>query len=126
MSEPIDKCISLISDEIKDFSDNVQERIIEELNHAADEILDYIKSNAPRGKSKEHLADSFIKTEVGEGANKVIYISSKTKSHIVHFVELGYKHKSGKHVPARPFLRPAYDNFTPEMLEQIRKIMSGG
>ena len=47
MSEPIDKCISLISDEIKDFSDNVQEKIIEELNHTADEILDYIKSNAP-------------------------------------------------------------------------------
>lgn len=26
-----------------------------------------------------------------------------------HLVEFGFRHRSGKHVPARPFLRPAFD-----------------
>ena len=56
----------------------------------------------------------------------MIYISSKTKSRLVHLIELGFKHRSGRHVAAKPFLRPAYDKFTPEMLEEIKKIISGG
>ena len=41
-------------------------------------------------------------------------------------VELGFKHISGKHVEARPFMRPAYETFTPEMLEDIKKIIERG
>lgn len=122
----VDKGIIKISDLISKYASEVQEEAMERLNHTADEILDYIKKNAPKGKSHEHLADSFIKTEVGSGLNKVIYISSKTKSRLVHLIELGFKHRSGKHVAAQPFLRPAYNEFTPEMLEEIKKIISGG
>ena len=69
---------------------------------------------------------SFIKTEVGSGLKKTIYISSKTKGRLVHLIELGFKHRSGKHVSAQPFMRPAYDTFTPEMLEDIKKIIERG
>ena len=65
-------------------------------------------------------------TTVGSGVNKTIYISSGTKGRLVHLVELGFKHISGKHVEARPFMRPAYETFTPEMLEDIKKIIERG
>lgn len=112
---------------VKSYSREVELAIIERLNYTADQILDYIKSNAPRTPfNKEHLGDSFIKESYGEGVNKTIVIYSKTKGSIVHLVELGFKHRSGKLVSARPFLRPAYDEFTPKMLEDIKKIISGG
>ena len=112
---------------VKSYSREVELAIIERLDYTADQILDYIKSNAPRTTfNKEHLGDSFIKESYGEGVNKTIVIYSKTKGSIVHLVELGFKHRSGKLVSARPFLRPAYDEFTPKMLEDIKKIISGG
>jgi len=112
---------------VKSYSREVELAIIERLDYTADQILDYIKSNAPRTPfNKEHLGDSFIKESYGEGVNKTIVIYSKTKGSIVHLVELGFKHRNGKLVSARPFLRPAYDEFTPKMLEDIKKIISGG
>ena len=112
---------------VKSYSREVELAIIERLDYTADQILDYIKSNAPRTPfNKEHLGDSFIKESYGEGVNKTIVIYSETKGSIVHLVELGFKHRSGKLVSARPFLRPAYDEFTPKMLEDIKKIISGG
>ena len=112
---------------VKSYSRDVELAIIERLDYTADQILDYIKSNAPRTPfNKEHLGDSFIKESYGEGVNKTIVIYSKTKGSIVPLVELGFKHRSGKLVSARPFLRPAYDEFTPKMLEDIKKIISGG
>ena len=116
-----------ISDLIKDYADDVKEGLEDRLDETAKEILDYIKSNCPRSDSgTNHLADSFILTTVGSGVNKTIYISSGTKGRLVHLVELGFKHISGKHVEARPFMRPAYETFTPEMLEDIKKIIERG
>lgn len=43
-----------------------------------------------------------------------------------HLLEFGYTHRSGKYVGPRPFMRPAYDMFTPKMLEDIKEIISKG
>ena len=116
-----------IKEAVESYSKDVEEAILKRLEKTADQILDYIKSNAPRTSwSHEHLGDSFIKESYGEGINKTIVIYSKTKGSIVHLVELGFKHRSGKLVSARPFMRPAYDEFTPKMLEDIEKIIKGG
>lgn len=115
-----------ISEAVDSYSQDVLIAIEQELDETADKILDYIKSNAPRGFQTEHLADSFIKESYGEGVNKTIVIYSKTKGSIVHLIELGFKHRSGKLVSARPFMRPAYDQFTPKMLENIARIIKGG
>ena len=116
-----------ISNLIKDYADDVKEGLEDRLDETAKQILDYIKSNCPRSDSgTNHLADSFILTTIGSGVNKTIYISSGTKGRLVHLVELGFKHISGKHVEARPFMRPAYETFTPEMLEDIKKIIERG
>ena len=123
----IDELGVRISDLIKDYADDVKEGLEDRLDETAKQILDYIKSNCPRSDSvTNHLADSFILTTVGSGVNKTIYISSGTKGRLVHLVELGFKHISGKHVEARPFMRPAYETFTPEMLEDIKKIIERG
>ena len=112
---------------VDSYSKEVVTGILKKLDETADQILDYIKDNAPRTPwTKEHLGDSFIKETYGEGVNTTIVIYSKTKGYLVHLVELGFKHRSGKMVSARPFLRPAYDQFSPKMLEDIQKIIRGG
>lgn len=112
---------------VDSYSKEVVTGILKKLDETADQILDYIKDNAPRTPwTKEHLGDSFIKETYGEGVNTTIVIYSKTKGYLVHLVELGFKHRSGKMVSARPFLRPAYDQFSPKMLEDIQKIIRSG
>ena len=127
MSTSLDNLSVKLTELINDYASNVKGAALIKLDETADKILNYIFSNCPRsGLGSNHLADSFVKTEVGNGLNKIIYISSKTKGRLVHLIELGFKHRSGKHVSANPFMRPAYDTFTPEMLEDIRKIIEGG
>jgi len=126
-STSIDDLGVKLTDLIQDFSTDVLESIEGKLDETADLILDYIKSNCPKSNSgSNHLADSFGLTIVGEGTNKTIFISSKTKGRLVHLVELGFKHKSGKFVMAQPFMRPAYETFTPQMLEDIKSIIKNG
>lgn len=127
MSTSLDNLGVKITELINQYANGVKEEALIKLDETADKILNYIFRNCPRsGLGLNHLADSFIKTEVGSGLKKTIYISSKTKGRLVHLIELGFKHRSGKHVSAQPFMRPAYDTFTPEMLEEIKKIIEGG
>lgn len=127
MSESLDSFSLKLSDIIENYSDDVKADVEKKLDETASEVLNYIKENCPRsGNGNNHLADFFILTTVGSGANKTIFISSGTKGRLVHLVELGFKHKSGKFVMARPFMRPAYETFTPEMLEEIKQIIRNG
>ena len=127
MSATLDNLGVKITELINEYANGVKDEALIKLDETADKILNYIFSNCTRsGLGSNHLADSFIKTEVGSGLKKTIYISSKTKGRLVHLIELGFKHRSGKHVSAQPFMRPAYDTFTPEMLEEIKKIIEGG
>ena len=124
MKATLDDCAIKLSAIVSSYAQNVQIEVMAKLDETADKILDYIRSHAPRGNSNNHLADSFIKTKFGSGLNSTIYISSKTKSNIDHLIELGFRHRGGKYVVARPFLRPAYETFTPIMLEDIRRIIN--
>lgn len=120
LHESLGEIISSYADDVKQLAEN-------KLDETADKILDYIIKNCPRSNlTGEHLATSFVKTISGKNEQKVIYISSKTKSGLVHLIELGFRHRSGKQVQAKPFLRPAFDSFTPQMLDDIRKIINGG
>lgn len=116
-----------ISELVAGYSEKVRNEINQRIDRCATEILDYLKTNIPKSSNAgQHLADSFIKTEVGDGEKRIIYISSKNKYRIVHLVELGFRHVSGKHISARPFLRPAFDTLSPKMMEDIKRIIAHG
>ncbi len=118
-----DKLNAAIEKSVVEYTDEVVQQIEMSLDKTADEIIDYIREKAPRSGMRNALADSFVKESYGEGANKIVVISSKTKSGLVHLVEFGFKHRSGKVVAARPFMRPAFESLSPQMLEEIRQII---
>jgi HK97 gp10 family phage protein len=121
----LDNLAELIMDEVNSYTDEVIKELETKLDETADKILEYIKSNAPRSGQKDGLADDFVKADVGSGVNKTIVIYGKEKGMLVHLIEFGFMHRSGKYVNPRPFLRPAYDAFTPKMLEDIKVIIRG-
>ena len=121
----LDNLAELIMDEVNSYTDEVIKELESKLDETADKILEYIKSNAPRSGQKDGLADDFVKADVGSGVNKTIVIYGKEKGMLVHLIEFGFMHRSGKYVNPRPFLRPAYDTFTPKMLEDIKVIIRG-
>ena len=121
----LDNLAELIMDEVSSYTDEVIKALAAKLDETADKILEYIKSNAPRSGQKDGLADDFVKADVGSGVNKTIVIYGKEKGMLVHLIEFGFMHRSGKYVNPRPFLRPAYDTFTPKMLEDIKVIIRG-
>lgn len=91
------------------------------LTDTANDIISDIRETAPAGNSREHLKDSFGYLKEGTKSDRSVTIHSKTKGRIVHLVEFGFVHRSGKFVPARPFLRPSYEKEAPRMEERIRE-----
>ena len=91
------------------------------LTDTAEDIIDDIRETAPTGNSREHLKDSFTYVKEGTKSNRSVTIYSKTKGRIVHLVEFGFVHRSGKFVSARPFLRPSYEKEAPKMEERIKE-----
>src|SRR5690554_2187569 len=114
-----------IMEYVNEYSVEVQKELEQKLDETAKKILEYIKENAPRSGNKKAMADDFIIKEVGSGVNKTLVIYGENKGGLVHLVEFGFIHRTGKYVNPRPFLRPAFDAFTPKMLEDIKGIISG-
>jgi len=122
----LDKLGDAITQILDSYVDDVLPRLEDRLNDTADEIISYIKNNAPRSGNRNAFAETFIKTETGTGINKSITIYSEGKGGLTHLLEFGYTHRSGKYIGPKPFLRPAYDLFTPKMLEAIKEIIKKG
>src|SRR5690554_6116480 len=102
---------------VDDYAQDIIIKLEERLDETAQEIVKYIRSNAPRSGGSKPFADSFIAEPQGSGVNKSIVIFSNEKGKLTHLLEFGFTHRSGKYVGPRPFMRPAYDLLTPKMLE---------
>jgi len=115
-----------ISNMVDDYAQDIIIKLEEKLDETAQEIVKYIRSNAPRSGGSKPFADSFIAEPQGSGINKSIVIFSNEKGKLTHLLEFGFTHRSGKYVGPRPFMRPAYDLLTPKMLEDIKRIIEKG
>lgn len=121
----LDDFLDEVSDLVTKYTKDVLSELESRLDETADKILEYVIANTPRSGNKGAMADEFVKTEVGEGHEKTIIIHAKEKGRLIHLIEFGFQHKGGKYIAARPFMRPAFDTFTPKMLEDIRRIING-
>lgn len=93
----------------------------EALENTAKDIISDIKETAPIGESNEHLKDSFVYLKEGSKENKSVTIYSSSKGRLVHLIEFGFVHRSGRFARARPFLRPSYEKEAPKMESKIKE-----
>jgi len=99
------------------------EKVLDETSH---KVLAYIQSKAPKSGQAYGFAESFVAVPEGEGVNKRIAIYSNTKGRLTHLLEFGFTHRGGKFVGPRPFMRPAFDAFAPDMVEKLKSIIERG
>jgi hypothetical protein len=111
---------------VNDYAEDIKTAMEKTLNDTAQKVLDYIQTKAPRSGQSDGIADSFVALPIGTGINKTIAIYSEKKGRLTHLLEFGFTHRGGKFVGPRPFMRPAFDAFAPEMLEQIKAIIERG
>jgi hypothetical protein len=122
----LDDLGAAISSMVDDYAQEIIVKLEKRLDETAQEIVNYIKTHAPRSGGSKPFADSFISESQGSGINKTIFIFSNKKGKLTHLLEFGFTHRSGKYVGPRPFMRPAYDLLTPKMLEDIKRIIEKG
>lgn len=115
-----------IGELVIEYTDEIKEAMEKVLDQTADQVLEYIRAKAPRSGQSDGFADSFVAVPSGTGMNKTIAIFSEKKGRLTHLLEFGFTHRGGKFVGPRPFMRPAFDTFAPEMLEQVKSIIERG
>ena len=115
-----------ISELVEAYTDDIRLAMEKVLDDTAVKILEYIQSKAPRSGQVYGFAESFVAVPEGEGINKRIAIYSSNKGRLTHLLEFGFTHRGGKFVSPRPFMRPAYDAFAPDMIESIKSIIERG
>jgi hypothetical protein len=122
----LDELGAAISNMVDDYAQDIIVKLEKKLDETAKEIVNYIRTHAPRSGGSKPFADSFIAEPQGSGINKTIVIFSNEKGKLTHLLEFGFTHRSGKYVGPRPFMRPAYELLTPKMLEDIKSIIEKG
>ena len=115
-----------ISELVEAYTDNIKLAMEKVLDDTAVKVLEYIQSKAPRSGQAFGFAESFVAVPEGDGINKRIAIYSSNKGRLTHLLEFGFTHRGGKFVSPRPFMRPAYDAFAPDMIESIKSIIERG
>ena len=115
-----------IGEIVSEYTEDIKEAMEKVLDQTADQVLIYIQEKAPRSGQSYGFADSFVAVPIGTGINKTIAIYSEQKGRLTHLLEFGFTHRGGKFVGPRPFMRPAFDAFAPEMLEEIKAIIERG
>ncbi len=122
----LDELGTAISEMVDEYAEEIIVKLEKRLDETANEIVNYIRTHAPRSGRSKPFADSFVAEAQGSGINKTIVIFSSEKGKLTHLLEFGFTHRSGKYVGPRPFMRPAYDLLTPKMLEDIKSIIEKG
>ena len=115
-----------IGELVESYAEDIIKAMEKVLDETADKVLTYIQSKAPRSGQSYGFADSFVAIPEGQGINKRIAIYSSNKGRLTHLLEFGFTHRGGKFVGPRPFMRPAFDAFAPDMVEQIKSIIERG
>jgi len=115
-----------IGELVEEYTEDITTAMEKVLDQTAEKVLQYIQNKAPRSGQVDGFADSFVALPIGSGITKTIAIYSEKKGRLTHLLEFGFTHRGGKFVGPRPFMRPAFDAFSPEMLEAVKAIIERG
>lgn len=120
----IDQLANEITQAVQEYTEDVSEAIDRKVTEVADQVLQEVKSTAPKHTGK--YAKTFVKTSKGaEGKTKFV-IWNKKNYRRVHLLEFGHAKVKGGRVAARPHLRPAYEKYGAQLPEQIKRIIRNG
>lgn len=116
---------AVISEIIKEYTEEVSQAIEEEIDDTAKKVKDEIILTSPKLTWK-YAKGWKVKKDNGKGyATRIIH--NKDKPGLAHLLELGHAKRGGKgRVEGIPHIRPAYDKYVPDMEKRIEDIIRRG
>ena len=115
----------VISEIIKEYTEEVSQAIEEEIDDTAKKVKDEIVLTSPKLTGK-YAKGWKVKKDNGKGyATRIIH--NKDKPGLAHLLEMGHAKRGGKgRVEGKPHIRPAYDKYIPGMEKRIEDIIRRG
>jgi len=120
----VDELAFAITEEIKQYTDEVQKGIKKEVKSAATKVKKEMKAKSP--KDTGDYADGWSRRTSTKGGQIEITIYNKNKPQIAHLLEFGHAKAGGGRVDEVKHMRPAYDKYVPIMNKNIEKIIKNG
>ena len=115
-----------ISELVESYAEDVIKEMEKVLDETADKVsLHSIKSTEEWSGIWVCRIDLLLFLKV-KGLISVSPFIQAPKGRLTHLLEFGFTHRGGKFVGPRPFMRPAFDAFAPEMVEKIKSIIERG
>lgn len=113
-----------LSETITRYTEEVSLAIAKEVEATAKAVHAEIKANSPVRTRKYQRGWSRRKSTKGGATTYIIY--NKSKGFIAHLLEDGWTSRTGKRVPGKPHIKPAFDNHAPQMVRNIEQIIKDG
>ncbi len=113
-----------LSETITQYTAEVSAAIDKEVERTAKLVQAEIKANSPVRTGKYQRGWSRRKSTKGGATTYTIY--NKSKGFIAHLLEDGWTSRTGKRVPGKPHIKPAFDNHAPQMVRNIEQIIKDG
>lgn len=128
MAVKIDDLANAITEQVKEYTDAVEEAIPPIVDKTTKDILSDIRSNAPRRTGK--YAKGWRQRKIGDRTRSrsgyMRRINNPRYYQLAHLLEYGHVKKGGGRTKAKAHLRPACDKYLPKMEKRIEQTIKQG
>ena len=120
----IDDLSDAIMKELQEYSDEVTERVKEDVRQVAKVCVKDIKNRAPR-LSGAYTKGWKIKTAYESASDIRVIIYNSKEYRLTHLLEYGHAKVSGGRVEAIPHIRPAEQEAEKRLMKKVKVTISG-
>lgn len=113
-----------IRKELKNYSDDVKEKVEDALPKIAKEGVKTLKSTSPKGKSRKHYADGWAMQEESGRLGKTVTVYNKSKPGLAHLLENGHAKRGGGRVEGITHIAPVEQDMIERLEEEIEKAVT--
>lgn len=117
-----------LAETITRYTEEVSAAIDKEVERTAKMVQTEIKAKSPvrKGPKGGTYQRGWTRKKNTQGGSTTYTIYNKNKGFIAHLLENGWTSRSGKRVPGKPHIKPAFDNHAPQMVRNIEQIIKDG
>ena len=118
--------VTLIVDEMKKYTREVQEKIIKAANKRGLEAKKKLIATSPRSnKNHKHYADQWAISKEQEDGRITLTIHNRVKPGLTHLLEYGHLDRNGKRVKAITHIEPVQTKLNDDFYKDCEEILNG-
>ena len=123
----IDDLADAITQEIKNYNEDVSQGIDREALKTANEARDELKQTSPRSdKDGEHYADGWSRKKTGRGDEVGHTVYNKEKPQLTHLLEDGHLNRDGSRTPGQKHIEPVEEKYSEIFEKRVEEIIKKG